>query len=189
VPTRIGRVRDLAAEPAIDAAVDGALARAGFDVVDIRLPEWTEANDHVVGVMFAEALAGNAALIAGHVDGLGEDLQERFRRAAALPPDTLAVGQAARARWRERLAAEFAGVDLLALPSMLVFPAVIGEHSRGPNAAALAVNLAGHPAIALPVPTGGRLPASLQFVGPDGSEDRLVAAAAAVEDAVGTVHG
>jgi Asp-tRNA(Asn)/Glu-tRNA(Gln) amidotransferase A subunit family amidase len=47
------------------------------------------------------------------------------------------------------------------------------------------VNLAGLPALAQPVPTPGPLPASLQLVGPEGSEERLVATGAVVEAAGG----
>jgi Asp-tRNA(Asn)/Glu-tRNA(Gln) amidotransferase A subunit family amidase len=46
------------------------------------------------------------------------------------------------------------------------------------------VNLAGHPALALPLPSGGLLPASLQLVAPDHHELRLIATAAAIEAAV-----
>jgi Asp-tRNA(Asn)/Glu-tRNA(Gln) amidotransferase A subunit family amidase len=46
------------------------------------------------------------------------------------------------------------------------------------------VNLAGNPALAIPVPTTQRLPASLQLVGPHNSEDRLLALGRLVESAV-----
>ena len=48
----------------------------------------------------------------------------------------------------------------------------------------LPVNLAGVPALSLPVPTGGPLPASLQLIGPAGSEERLLAMGAHLERAV-----
>jgi amidase len=44
------------------------------------------------------------------------------------------------------------------------------------------VNLAGLPALALPVPAGHPLPASLQLVGPAGSEERLLATGAVLEE-------
>ena len=46
------------------------------------------------------------------------------------------------------------------------------------------VNLAGVPALSLPVPSGGPFPASLQLIGPAGSEERLLAAGAVLESAV-----
>ena len=51
------------------------------------------------------------------------------------------------------------------------------------------VNLAGVPALVLPVPAGGPLPASIQLIGPVGGEDRLLAAGAALEQAVRDLPG
>jgi aspartyl-tRNA(Asn)/glutamyl-tRNA(Gln) amidotransferase subunit A len=48
----------------------------------------------------------------------------------------------------------------------------------------LPVNLAGVPALSLPVPTGGAFPASLQLIGPAMSEERLLAAGARLEAAI-----
>ena len=46
------------------------------------------------------------------------------------------------------------------------------------------MNLAGVPALSLPVPTGGPLPASIQLIGPARSEERLLAAGQWLESAV-----
>ena len=46
------------------------------------------------------------------------------------------------------------------------------------------INGAGVPALALPVPARGPLPASVQLIGPAGSEDRLLAAGAVLEQAL-----
>ena len=46
------------------------------------------------------------------------------------------------------------------------------------------VNVAGLPALALPVPVNGPLPASVQLIGPANSEDRLLAAGAVLEQAL-----
>ena len=47
----------------------------------------------------------------------------------------------------------------------------------------LPVNLAGVPALALPVPAGGPLPASLQLVAAWGGEERLLTAGLVLEGA------
>jgi Asp-tRNA(Asn)/Glu-tRNA(Gln) amidotransferase A subunit family amidase len=49
------------------------------------------------------------------------------------------------------------------------------------------VNHAGHPSLALPVPSGGRFPASLQLVGPDHTEDLLCATGLHLEAAAATL--
>jgi amidase len=46
------------------------------------------------------------------------------------------------------------------------------------------VNLAGVPALSLPVPADGPLPASIQLIGPAHSEERLLAAGSLLEAAV-----
>ena len=46
------------------------------------------------------------------------------------------------------------------------------------------MNLAGHPAVVIPVPSGGVFPAGLQLVAPDHHEPRLLATAALIEAAV-----
>jgi Asp-tRNA(Asn)/Glu-tRNA(Gln) amidotransferase A subunit family amidase len=51
------------------------------------------------------------------------------------------------------------------------------------------VSLAGHPALALPAPTGGHLPASIQLTAPDGAEDLLCATGAVLEAAAASFHG
>ena len=84
----------------------------------------------------------------------------------------------------QELAEVFGRVGVLALPSMTAYPARVGEHAVAPNRAAAPINLAGHPAVSLPVPSGGVFPASLQLVAPDHHEPRLLATAALVEAAV-----
>jgi Asp-tRNA(Asn)/Glu-tRNA(Gln) amidotransferase A subunit family amidase len=75
---------------------------------------------------------------------------------------------------------------VLALPTLAVRPPPLDEFGRGFNVLTAPVNLAGFPAISLPVPVAerDRPPAGLQLVGPPGSEAMLCALAALVEAAV-----
>jgi amidase len=183
-PQRIGRVRGLDTDPRIDRAVDAALAGTGLEVVDVDIPGWRAAHDAAIAVLFAEALVVNRELVANHLDELGPDLIERFHALSGMAPDALEAARAARPRWREELAEHLDRFDLLALPTLVQHPPRLeDEATMLPNVAATPVNLAGHPALSLPVPPpdGEGLPASLQLVGPDGSEDRLLAAGAEVE--------
>ena len=88
--------------------------------------------------------------------------------------------------WRMELAEVLATVGVLALPAMAQYPARLGQQAVAPNPAAPAISLSGHPALSLPVPSGGLLPAGLQLVAPDHHEPRLLATAAAIEAAVAT---
>ncbi len=84
------------------------------------------------------------------------------------------------------MAAALRGVDVLALPTVPFFPPPL-EEARGPHYTVFtnAVNLAGFPALALPIPTGHRLPASLQLIGPPNSEALLLATGSVIERAAG----
>ena len=115
----------------------------------------------------------------------------RLRQAAGITPAQLGEAWTEAARWRAEVSALWDRVDLLALPTLLGFPPTLGSaremmHIRGITAP---VNLAGVPALALPVPSGGPLPASVQLIGPAGAEERLLAAGAVLEQAVRGLPG
>jgi amidase len=182
--TSVGRFRLPDTNPRIDDAVDRALAAAGLPVTEIDLPGWDAAHDAGSTVLFGEALASNRHLWPAHRDLLGADVVERFTRAESIGPGELGEARARREPWYAELADVLGTVGVIALPTLLDFPARIGEHPVAPNAAAVAPSLAGVPAIALPVPTGGLLPASIQLLAPAHHEHLLLATAAAFESAV-----
>ena len=100
----------------------------------------------------------------------------------------LASAHQAAEEWKRALRTVFERVELLVLPTLGVVPPEItaGGDDTVLAAATLPVNIAGVPALAMPVPTpGARVPASLQLIGPWDAEERLLAAAAVVEAAVG----
>jgi amidase len=71
------------------------------------------------------------------------------------------------------------------MPTLTILPPLFGDGNDLLVArCTLPVNLAGIPALALPVPTNGHLPASLQLVGHSNSEETLVAAGLVVEAAI-----
>jgi hypothetical protein len=96
-------------------------------------------------------------------------------------------------RWRSAFLDLFGRVELLALPTLPIFPPRCDElvaDSLLPTVIELTrhvspFNAAGTPCSAQPVPVeGGRLPASLQLVGPLGGEELLLTTAQLVESAV-----
>jgi aspartyl-tRNA(Asn)/glutamyl-tRNA(Gln) amidotransferase subunit A len=81
------------------------------------------------------------------------------------------------------MAAALRESGLLALPTVPFFPPRLDAAIRpGYLAFTRPVNLAGFPALALPVPTG-RLPASLQLIGGPNAEALLLATGAMIEAA------
>jgi amidase len=182
--TSVGRLRIPGTEPTIDAAIDSALIDAGLPVVEVELPGWDAAHAAAITVLLGEALVVNEDLWHHHHDRLGADLVARFTFAQAIGPGELGDARAHREPWRTELAEVLGSVGVIVLPAMAAYPARLGDADPLPNPAAAAVNLAGHPSVSIPVPSGGVFPASLQLLAPDHHEPRLLATAAAIESAV-----
>lgn len=188
--TTVGRVASLA-DPVVDAAVDAALAAAGFEVVTVDPVEMEALGNAFVALYFAEAWEANHHLAETDPDGLGEEVKAML----ALGPSFTPLAAEARAE-ADRLTASFCRlferVELLALPTISILPPRLDDPVVGTDDLTLALarftplaNVTGLPALALPVPVaGGGLPSSLQLIGPHGGEDLLLATGAVVEAAV-----
>jgi len=112
--------------------------------------------------------------------------QRNLPEAAAVTASQAAAANQTRASVREWFAALQARHPFLALPTLAGAPPLIGERGRmSLTLLTMPANLAGLPALALPVPGGpAGLPASLQLIGPPGSEEELVALGRLIEAAV-----
>jgi Asp-tRNA(Asn)/Glu-tRNA(Gln) amidotransferase A subunit family amidase len=154
--------------------------------VDINMPEWESVSLTGGLLLVAEAWTTNRLLAERRPDGIGGDVLDRLH----LGRDTsdqvsLGAARTAQALWCSRMDAVFKRVDLLAMPTLTILPPLFGDGNDLLVArCTLPVNLAGIPALALPVPTDGHLPASLQLVGHSNSEETLVAAGLVVEAAI-----
>ena len=188
--TRLGRLRSTGEQidPRIDAAINAALARSGLKIVEVELPEWQAALTQTYVLTFAEAVVANAALLRDPASAsrIGSEVRAMLAEGQIV---TAAQEQAAReyqACWQAEWTALLSSVDAVVLPTVHIFPPPLAEASQH-NFTALtaAVNLAGLPALALPVPAEHTLPASLQLVGPAGGEETLLGIGALVEDAAG----
>lgn len=182
-PTRIGRLR-LEANPEIDAVIDRALQASGFTVVDFDPGPWLAAAREAVSILDAEAWESDGWLLARHRNRIGQDVAARIEGDAAAGAGRLAEARAAQRRWVGHLDGLWQEVDLLALPTLADHPPPLDDAGRMFTIrCTLPANIAGVPALAVPVPTGS-LPASLQLVGPRRSEERLLAAGRRIEEAV-----
>jgi amidase len=187
--TRIGRIRPAGhdADPVIEAAVDEALARSELEVVEIELSGWQDARDACTAILDVEAMESNRVLLASQVtrDLLGSDVCARLEEGKDVSPGHLAEARAFRSRWQEALLTAMREVDALALPTVRFFAPPLTEVRPGYTELTNPVNLAGFPALALPVPAAGPLPASLQLIGAPDSEDMLLATGAILEASAG----
>ncbi len=192
---RVGRLTLSGTDPKIDQAVDEALARTGFKVVplDDRFREkWEQARAD-----------GNAIAAAGAWIS-----DKRFRHAFGVSARTKSAILAGRiayrtsyeeavgrqAAWQNTLKEIFKKVDFIALPTVQTPPPSIPPNLKIGLIEArvlqlqntVAVNFAGNPALALPIPLHDDEVAvtSLQFIGPWLSEAELLNAGRLVEAAV-----
>jgi amidase len=175
-------------DPAIDRAIDLALAATGLEVVEVELPGWSEAARSGLAVLGAEAVAAHGTLVASHADAFGRDVADNFEHAARVGHQRLRDALAFRARWQTRADAIFDRVAVLALPVMGATPPPVGPLAGAAMTIAwtLPVNLAGLPALALPahhVKRPRQPPAGLQLVGRAGAEEELCAVGHLVEAA------
>jgi amidase len=185
---RVGRLRpaQVSVDPRIDAAVDAALARSGLEVTEVSLPGWQDALRAGRAIMVTEGARSDAHLLADPLAAakISQQVRIRFAEADAVGPQQLRQARVCQQRWAAALAAVFTQVQLLALPTVRFFPPPLDDAARHYHDCTLPFNLAGVPALSLPVPAASRLPASLQLVGPPDSEDVLLATGAMVEAAL-----
>ncbi|MDQ1397423.1 MAG: amidase [Acidimicrobiaceae bacterium] len=180
-PTTVGRFLGVTADPRIDAAIDRALAGAELEVIDIDLPGWKAAFEATMAILLAEAWVNDRHLTAERPDLVGADVSARIGLGPGISAEALDAARATQRAWQEELVQLFGRVEVIALPTLPSFPPEIGADESWMVAATAAVNLGGHPALAMPVPTADRFPASLQLVGPLQAEESLLAAGQRLE--------
>jgi amidase len=182
----VGRLYLDGTDPAIDKAIDQVLAAKKFKVIRLgkRFKEnWDQADKYGRIVATADAwlngreYLGKKGVSATTKAGilLGElEYNNNYREAMLV-----------RARWRKTLREVFKRVDFIAVPTLQRMPPKLPFFGRSAMFEALVldlqntepVNLAGNPAIAIPIPLNvkdGSL-TSLQLVGPRLSEAELAA--------------
>jgi amidase len=187
---RVGRIRPagIPVESSIDEAVDAALARSGLEVTEIALPDWLDAWRAGEPIIGTEAVAVNSRLLADPASRgkLGAEVLARLDEAAAIPAGRLDEARAFRESWRAAVARTLGDIDLLVLPTVPFFPPPLADAAEADYTSyTMPVNMTGFPALALPVPSAGPLPASLQLIGPAGSEALLLATGTIVEATAG----
>ena len=171
-------------DPLVHAALDRAVRATGWEARPVELPQWDTVSASCLNVLLAEAWASNRHLAVRHADGIGPDVLERLQLGRDVDASAVARGREHAMTWRSQLSRIFEGFDYLITPTLTLFPPLLERavDMTSPNArCTLPVNFAGVPAVALPVPSDGPLPASLQLIGPWGSEERLLAAAGELE--------
>jgi amidase len=189
---RVGDAGDLTvgrlpvdAHPAITAGIDRALNQVGWSCTDLPVPAWDSATAQAGLLLVVEAWHSDSMLVAEHPHQIGDDVRGRLELGSSFDDAVVRDAWVAQKEWKATLESVFTRVDLLVTPTLSVFPPSVDDGDELLVArCTLPVNLAGVPALSLPVPTGGPLPASIQLIGPAHSEERLLAAGAELEAAI-----
>ncbi|MGU7774399.1 amidase [Burkholderia sp. MR1-5-21] len=182
----VGRVA-VDADPAIVAALDAAVGRAGCRSQAIVLDGLRAAFDAGLAVINAETSQAFGHLVAS--GKLGADLDARLRAAATTTSAALALAEQVRVRITEQIDRALADVDVLVLPTLPALPITLDAARSGTSVIAMSslirpFNLSGHPAISVPLPLAGSpLKAGLQIVGRKGADEQVCAVAARFEAA------
>ena len=137
--------------PEIDAAVNAALAAAGFGTEPVTDVDFEAALD-VAGVLITrEGYLSNTHLLAD-VGRLTEENQRSMAAGAELGDAELAAARARAGAVRRQLAGWLRRFPVLALPTLPTAPPSIGQRGAGLTTLTAPINVAGLPALALPVP-------------------------------------
>lgn len=181
---RVGLVRGLA-RPDLEEAVSLALSDAGCLLAEVELPGMEAAFRAGMVIMNAEMLQAFGGLL--ETGALGSDIEGRLLAARAITSAQLLEAEAVRRSFRAAVDAALRDVDALATPTTPDEPVRLTDAAN--SAAALAMtrlvrpfNLSGHPALSLPLTSGGEVPMGLQLIGPMDGDGALCAVAAHVSD-------
>jgi amidase len=180
----VGRLA-IEADPLITSALDRALGLVGWDCRDLLVPGWDDATMQAGLLLVVEAWGSDASLVAEDPAGISDDVRGRLELGSAFDEGTVRAAWMAQRTWKAALEQIFSEVDLLVTPTLTIFPPRLDEgDDLLVSRCTLPVNLAGVPALSMPVPTAGPLPASIQLIGPEHSEERLLALGALLEEAI-----
>ena len=181
----IGRVRlDVDVNPVVDAAVDAALAKAGLTVTDVVLPNWQAAWEAGDVILSAEAWRVDGPLLEAHPDGIGQLTAERIAGGASVTTEAEVAARRTQLKWQHELDAELGEVPVLALPVLTDLPPEVDGPPVRLNRLTLPVNVAGLPALSLPIGEVDGRPVALQLVAPAYGEELLLSVGALLEQSV-----
>lgn len=185
---------DQPTDPALRAAFEAALGRMAELGVEIRHLEddLVQPPGRIDDAAYSEVAVVHGKWFPARADEYGPEVADRLGPAMAV---TVAAGIEAK-EWRRRLIEHtfemFREVDVLATPAVAHNRKLIGDDTMTVDGAEMSyrrafstysalVNHMGHPALVMPLHQSGDPPPSIQIIGPDWSEHRLLEVGMALE--------
>jgi aspartyl-tRNA(Asn)/glutamyl-tRNA(Gln) amidotransferase subunit A len=186
-------------DPEVEASIRAAFdiaARVGGRVVEVKVPDMEALRAAAVTSLLVEAAATLRPFLDRRAD-FGADILAMLDQGKAIPAIDYIEAQRTRRRIGRQFAKLFAEVDCIFTPTTPMAAPKIGQMTLEIGGAAEEVraaatrftrgmNALGLPAISIPCGfSRGGLPIGLQIIAAARQEDRLLHAAAAMEDAIG----
>jgi amidase len=182
-------------DPAVDAAVDRALAAAGVGLTRVAGAgsvgfDFAEAVYAAGVIIDAEGFRSNAYLMP-YIADLSPHVRRNLERGARLSPSVVTGARDVKDTVRAALTGLLADYPVLVTPVMAGQPPLLGERGYPMTMLSAPVNLSGLPALSLPVGTGGApgarpgeagVIASVQVIGAD--EESVLAFGRMIESAL-----
>jgi len=177
--------------PAVRERVQEAIERlgaAGFEVVDLDVPELDLVDESLGAIILWEAWDVHRHLFERQAGDYGPNTRALLELGSRVDDETYRAGLAGRKRVTAGFAAVFDQVDLLAGPTV-AYPAPAEDPPVGTPEGDVEgrytgpYNLAGNPAVSLPCGIAeGNLPAGLQLAAAVGNDELLLSAARVYEE-------
>jgi amidase len=181
---RIGRLYIPGTDPAIDQAIDERLRAKGFKIVKLDAgfaEKWGRADTDGEAIAARDAWKNDGK----YTENLQIDSNTRAVLLKGSIDDVVAYDAAVKRKpvWKRDVARVFQKVDFIATPTLKILPprkpfwrtSSIFELFVLNSQNTMAVNVAGNPALAMPIEMpDGKVPTSLQLVGPPRSEAELL---------------
>jgi 2-dehydropantoate 2-reductase len=184
------QVNDADVEPGVRARVEEALstlAEAGFELVELDVPELDIADDALGPIILREIYDVHRELLEREGDGYGPNTRALIEAGAAVTGEEYREALALKERVAAGFARTFEDVEVLAGPTV-AYPAPEEDPPVGTPEGDIEgrftgpYNLAGVPAVSLPCGIAeGTLPAGLQLAAAVGADELLLSVAAAFE--------
>jgi aspartyl-tRNA(Asn)/glutamyl-tRNA(Gln) amidotransferase subunit A len=201
--SRIGLIDDAwfnrLADPVREAwkAALARLASHGIEFVAVSIPDGAELLELYRTVQSVEALSIHYERLTEHPELFDAEVRQRLDAATGVTARKYAQGLRRLAEVRSTAADRFAGLDLIALPTVPIVAPPVGARDADlgggwmvPRDALLAHNAPfsslGTPAVSLPLPASG-LPVGMQLVGAPGTDTALLSMALTIERIVAGV--
>jgi amidase len=178
----VGRLRLDNVDRDAEDIVDQALHAAGFAVREVRLPGWDTTGEAFHAIILGELWREHGDLL--DADGVSATANEGLRHGRDISDEQLADARVACRRWRAEVDAVLSEVNVVAMPTLAASPPLLTNIDVKVTRLTRPINVAGLPAIAMPVPSPGRaVPVSLQLFGPVYGDELLCATAQVIESA------